>query len=251
MKIISSNGNPITDMDTWFHYAPPEKGAAHWKDGRSAKEAAKAWVGRGSPSAPPEIASLIASHPDTTDLNIHTIIPEFETRLDNYRGKGRQHDILALASGSQGTAVIGIEAKADEAFGPIITKYRQGKVGTTSKVPNRIDGLLRGLFGGPWDEDLGSLRYQLVHGVAGTLIEAAERNADLAIFVVHEFVSDLTTIDNRTRNAEDLASFVQHFTGTTLASKILLGPFTVPGHNRVPTDCMLYIGKVTTELVLV
>jgi hypothetical protein len=251
MKVISSNGDLITDMGTWFRYAPPEKGELHWKDGRSAKEAAKAWVGSGSPTVPPEIASLIASHADTADLNIHTIIPEFETRLDNYRGKGRKHDVLALADGPQETAVIGIEAKADETFGPIITKYRQGKVGTASKVPNRIDGLLRGLFGRPWEEDLGALRYQLVHGVAGTLIEAAERNADLAIFVVHEFVSNLTTADKRARNDEDLASFVLHFTDTILTNKSLLGPFTVVGHGRIPAGANLYLGKVTTERVFI
>ena len=42
MQIIK-NGHNIHSVDDWLRFAPPEKGESHWKDGRSAKELAKAW----------------------------------------------------------------------------------------------------------------------------------------------------------------------------------------------------------------
>ena len=34
----------IESLSEWFDKCPPQKGIAHWKDGRSAKETAKLWL---------------------------------------------------------------------------------------------------------------------------------------------------------------------------------------------------------------
>jgi hypothetical protein len=248
MKIVSKTGAPITDLDSWFEHAPPEKGARQWVDGRSAKEMARAWVGSGSPEIPPEVVSILGSHPETKELTIHTAIPEFETPLDSFRGKGRQHDVLALADGPLGPAVIGIEAKADEEFGPPITPYRNSRLGTASNVPARIDNLLKGLFGTRWNEDLGTLRYQLVHSLAGTLIETAVRNAKTSVFLVFEFVSDRTRPELVKRNNRDLSLFADRFSSGPLETGLLTGPFAVPGHGAIPRDAAFYMGKVRRRL---
>jgi hypothetical protein len=41
--IVSRRGRPIASLDDWRDYAGPAS-KRHWKDGRSAKELAKAWM---------------------------------------------------------------------------------------------------------------------------------------------------------------------------------------------------------------
>jgi hypothetical protein len=37
----------ILSVEDWFAHARPAAGARHWKDGRSAKEMARLWLGTG------------------------------------------------------------------------------------------------------------------------------------------------------------------------------------------------------------
>ena len=59
---IMKDGLPITSLGDWFDRAGP-KSQGQWKDGRSAKETARAWLGTGSPSLPPEVEALLARSP--------------------------------------------------------------------------------------------------------------------------------------------------------------------------------------------
>jgi len=55
LLIQSSDGKPIRSIDDWFNLAPPKKGRKQWKDGRSAKELAKAWFRTGRAKVPEEL----------------------------------------------------------------------------------------------------------------------------------------------------------------------------------------------------
>ena len=59
---IVKDGLPITSLEDWFDRAGP-KSPGHWKDGRSAKETARAWLGTGVLALPQEIESLLARSP--------------------------------------------------------------------------------------------------------------------------------------------------------------------------------------------
>jgi hypothetical protein len=251
VSIQTSEGIPIHSVDDWFRLAPPKKGSRQWKDGRSAKELAKAWFRTGTPQVPEELEGLFESHPATQSLVIERGIPEMQTRLDDFRGEKRNHDLILLGHAGSVSTLVAIEAKADEEFGPVIQDYLEKTKGTSSNVPHRIDLLSRSIFGRPIDEELGQIRYQLLHGLGGTLIEAKNQGATQAVFVVHEFISGNAAQENVDRNAADFERFMHALSGgeeAVVSEGILIGPIRVPGGEFVPADVPVLIGKVTTVL---
>ena len=102
--------------------------------------------------------------------------------------------------------LLAIEGKADESFGPTVAAAAASP--EPSRRPERVRRLLLALFGSSDLVELGDLRYQLVHAVAGTVIEAGLRHADAAVFVVHELVSPSCRSENLARNQSDLDRFV-------------------------------------------
>lgn len=247
-------GVPIHSVEDWFRFAPPKRGSRQWKDGRSAKELAKAWFKTGVPRVPEDLEALFKSHPDTKDLVIEIGIPEMVTRLDNFRGGHRNHDLILVGHVRDIRTLVAVEAKADESFGKTIQERYREKVGTRSKVPERINLLLGSIFGRPIDEELGQLRYQLLHGLGGALIEAKNQGAAQAVFVVHEFISDEVEQDKVDRNAADFERFVRTFPGweeTIIHAGTLIGPIQIPGPGGefVPADIPFLIGKATTNLM--
>jgi hypothetical protein len=252
LLIQNSNGKSIHSVDDWFGLAPPKKGRRQWKGGRSAKELAKAWFRTERAKVPEELEALFKSHSSTKDLVLKTAIPEKQTILDGFGGEPRNNDLILIGRASGAPVVVGIEAKADEPFGPIIQEYLKEKKGTKSKVPDRIKLLLQSIFGRPIDENLGRLRYQLLHGLAGTIIEAKQQGASQAIFVVHEFISEKTKPEKIEQNKVDFERFINSFPQFEtygVSPGILMGPLRVRGGEFVPNDIPVLIGKVTTNLV--
>jgi hypothetical protein len=244
MIIRSSSGAAIESVEDWYANAPPKKGRAQWKDYRSAKELAKAWF---RPSIPEELCALLDSHPDFQNFAIDEAIPEYRIRIDNFSGEPRNADLLIVGRCADGVGLVTIEAKADEEFGPIVGEYCSEKKGSRSNVPKRVNLLLLAMFGRDLDEQLGSLRYQLLHGAAATLIEAKKRGAKRAAFIVHEFLSAKTNPEKVLRNYKDWACFLSLLCGTA-APGCLSGPFTVAGGDFVSSDIPLFIGKASVVL---
>jgi hypothetical protein len=148
---------------------------------------------------------------------------------------------------------IGIEAKADEMFGApvgeMIAKKRASKDPT--RMPERADALIKALFGmhasadeSPWAD----LRYQLVTGAAGTLIQAAQDSASVALFVVHEFHNHTTQAERLAQNLADYRRFLDLlFPGAadTTHGK-LVGPATLPADAKY-TGIRLLVGRIVTK----
>jgi hypothetical protein len=248
--ILGRQGQQIRSVDEWFRYAPPKMGSKHWKDGRSAKELAKAWLKTGVPRMPDEFAALLRSQASTMDFVVETAFPERITGLHAFGGGPRNHDLILLGRAGERRVLVSVEAKADESFGELIREeLRTAK--PSSKVPDRIDLLSQSIFGRPIDPALGNLRYQLVHGLAGTLIEARNQKASLAVFVVHEFISSQTRSDEVDRNHADFAAFVRAFPemgGVAVRSGKLIEGITVPGGRYVPNDIPVLVGSVASKL---
>jgi hypothetical protein len=244
------DGSQITDWRAWTR----PKRDYQWRASRSAMELARAWFVSPKPECPREIADLLASHPRAASLTLVEGIPEHVTSLPE-RGEGRNHDLLLLAHGASGRVVISVEAKVDESFGETIGSYwSKGKRSSApTRAPERIEALLSMAFGAaarpdtsPWQ----GLRYQLLTAVTGTAIEAARRQADTAVVVVHEFRTENTDDESIAVNTEDLQTFV----GVLLdlpASEILEGRLygpavMVPGaHLERGVD--VFIGKVVFD----
>lgn len=252
LLIQTTNSFSIHSVEYWFRLAPPKKRKQHWKDGRSAKELAKAWFRMGDPNVPEEIEALFKSHPLTNNLVIEEGIPEVVTKLDEFRGGHRNHDMILLGKTGKNCTLVGIEAKADEGFGKVIQdKMVEGSKNPHSNVPNRIKCLSNSVFGRPIDEELGKLRYQLLYAFAGTLIEAKKRNKTQAVFVIYEFVSSKLDQKKVKENDDDFKSFIKTFPelkGASIEAGKLFGPIQVPGGKFVPGDIPVLIGKVTTNI---
>ena len=174
IRLESSRGEPIRSTDDWLRYAPPYGGIEQWKDGRSAKELAKAWM---RPTVPAEFRALFETHELTRGVMMTCAWPEVKIPLDDFAGEQRNSDLVVLAHGKAINILITVEAKADEEFGKLIGEYYESKRNCSSNVCARIDHLLKEVFGRELDGELSKLRYQLLTGFAGTVIEAGKQKA--------------------------------------------------------------------------
>lgn len=245
----------IKDINDWFELCPPARGLKHWKDGRSAKELAKDWtINKGDP-----LLNILRNTEKFPGIKFIEAAPEFESKFDNYRGKGRQHDLLVLGEDNDGELLIGIEAKADETFGEKIGKYyaeAQKKISNNinTNVAHRIDDLNKNLFGNTNIKDIVDLRYQLLHGIAGTVAEAKNRGIKRAIFVVSTYKSNDPKLFNPVKHAEnskDLDEFVKYLSENKINKIVenkIEGPFKFKASKYLSSDLELYILKIETSI---
>lgn len=246
--IRNQAGQKILSVEDWFRLAPPKRGIVHWKDSRSAKELAKAWFRNDVLGIPEELRKLLNSV--FGDIQITEAIPECIVQLDNFPGEQRNCDLVVYGYVVAAPLVLSVEAKADEPFGDhVIGAYYDEKVGTSSNVPARIQNLSAALFG-RFDSEIRALRYQLLHSAAATVIEAKNRKAAIAVFVVHEFRSPTLDQLKILQNMADWTNFVHAFPSLrekAVGETQLLGPIYVPGGNLIPPSIPLYLGHVITQ----
>lgn len=252
---ITKSGQCIECVDDWFHFAPPKGGLRHWKDGRSAKELARAWVGAGNVSIPSELLEILTSHPDTSSPDFVCAEPEALIRFDTRRGEVRNADLAISARANSVPIAITIEAKADEPFDDLISntlanavdRFIESGVGEgLERVRDLAKSLLPASKGLPRLKDL---RYQLLTAAAGSLAWASKIGAPRAVMIIHEFQTNSTSMHNLERNARDLDSFVKRLASGHVDRAQhgkLLGPFRVPGDPLFPKAASLYIGKITS-----
>lgn len=240
---VLKEGVEIRSLEDWVRLAPP-RSLNQWVDGRSAKETAKAWLG----GLPAQVAATLNSNPEIADFRALIAEPEHETYFDAY-SPGRVHDVVVVGTAGYRSVLLGVEGKADETFGG---KYASAAVRSApvgSAIPERVENLRRALFGGQII-DLEVVRYQLLYAVAGTVVEASERNCGDGVFLVHEFVTEKTKDRNHDLNAKDLDIFVKFLSNgehDKIRSGDALGPFRIPGGGRIPAWDRLFVAKVTTE----
>ena len=202
MKIkISKNDNIITTVEEWYQFAPPKVKGKHWKDGRSAKTLAQFMTDKNQVKKLEDI--LVELEYDTN--GVISCTPEANTVLP-CKGNGRNHDLLMIGE----DFVVGIEAKVSEPFGEEISTEL---IEASDNKKGRIDKLANELFGCKINEvkDGLELRYQLLTGVYGTLLEAENNKKSKALFLVIVFTDGLTSEDENAvnRNNDDFKNFCQ------------------------------------------
>jgi len=151
--------------------------ATHWKIGRSAYEAAQSWFA--AQDLPAAIRELIETDPVFSGAVLLKAIFEKQTPLDRL-GRPSQTDVLALLQTRSGSAILGVEAKVDESFGPLVSEWND----QTPSKQQRLTGLIERLGVGG---SASVLRYQLLHRTVATLIEAEQHGAAEAVMVVQSF----------------------------------------------------------------
>jgi hypothetical protein len=216
---------------------------------------------------PREVRDLLESNPQTRGVKLSDGEPEKGIVFDRAGGEPRNADVALLGADSRGDIIaITIEAKADESFGPTFQQAVAASVerivsGKPSNGVTRAEALAIALLPPrrvgktvPRDErtpSLGPLRYQLFTAVAGTLAFAHQSNATLAVFIIHEFVTDSTSDEDHRANALDLDAFVCRLSDGAireLRSGQIVGPFPVIKNSYWPSKPALYIGKATKNI---
>lgn len=233
---------PITTVDEWKKICPLAKNE-HWKDGRSAKELAKDWINNKGK----DLEDLLGSFCAFKGISFNKASPEFQSKFDEYKGNGRQHDLLVLASHNKERILISIEAKVDESFGDIIKDYYIKKIvsrikGERTNAPDRVEELIKNIFEENIKVAVFDLRYQLLHAIAGTIAEAKRQKAKTAIFVINTYCSKDEKVFSPVKhqnNMKDLNQFVSYLSKnqiTNIGCDELQGPFNIQ-------DVDLYIMK--------
>ena len=184
----------------------------HWKKSFSAMTCAACWEAAGD-RLPLDITKTIeaSGQNDLMGLNLLAAIPEWEVNLPG--GRQPSHtDVMALASNSAGLAVIAIEAKVDEPFGPTLGEKRAEK---SKGQGERIDFLHATLrLHAPLNDEI---RYQLLHRTVSALLTAKDFHALSAIMLVHSF-----SITGRWRG--DFLCFCNAMAAKPLSSDMYLVP---------------------------
>lgn len=154
----------------------------HWKKGRSAMSAAACWE-EAQPALPREISALLDSsnEPTISSLELLLAIPEWEVDLPG-GDRPSQTDILAITRNQLGLAVLGVEAKVDEPFGPTIGDKKSG---ASNGQLERIEYLEKELGrSSPFENHI---RYQLLHRTVSALLTARAFHAHISVVLVHSF----------------------------------------------------------------
>jgi hypothetical protein len=120
---------------------------------------------------------------------------------------------------------------------------RDRERGKSTRFPERADKFSRSLFGFPAltparevDPRIADLPYQLLSGVAGTIVEAAKHQAARAIFIVHVLESDGLDRKKLEANERGLGMLCQLLRLEVPVNERdwLLGPARYPGCDELP-----------------
>lgn len=157
----------------------------HWKQGRSAKAVADSWFGANA--IPPAVRAVLDQSPELKDAELVDAWLERCTDLGDRRGSASQTDLLAVLGIGSELAVMGVEAKVTESFGPLVSEWvGEGGEGKEDRL-RRLCELL-----GLDRSNVGDLRYQLFHRTAAAILEARRYRANKAVLMVHSFCADAT-----------------------------------------------------------
>jgi hypothetical protein len=169
--LFNKSGQLITSVDEWWRLAPP-KSQIHWKDNRSAKELAKSWFRDGTLSPPEELTEVLRSNSAITPLCLERGVVEYPSAFDSVKGECANIDLMLYGR----SAVIAIEAKADEPFAATVEKtLRAARGRTRTNFPKRLAAVVDALFSTSPDT-LDGMGYQLLSGTAGVLARLAGRS---------------------------------------------------------------------------
>jgi hypothetical protein len=157
----------------------------HWKQGRSAKAVADSWFQAND--LPPRIRAMLEQAPEFKGAELVDAWLERCTDLGDRRGSASQTDLLAVLGVGGDLAVMGVEAKVTESFGPLVSEW----IGTGSEGKEDRLQRLCDLLG--FDRaTVGDLRYQLFHRTAAAIFEARRYRATKAVMMVQSFCENAT-----------------------------------------------------------
>lgn len=251
---ISKNGVPILSLADWETHG----GLAHdarWVDGRSAREAARAWLEGGGVDLPKEVATILKRHEAFGRVAAWSAALQAGASTDDATVEPRDSDLLVDAEDANGRYLIAVHAQGDEPFGDTVGDTLAAAVerlvdGDRSAGTDGVTRLLTALLGprSEGDPPVKDIRHGLLTACAACLSEAERRGNSRALLLIHEFVTGRTVDKKLLLNTIDLGRFVKrlsHGTATAVNAGDIRGPFVVPGAPLLSTTIGFFIGKVS------
>ncbi len=174
----------------------------HWKKGRSAFELSTAWMQ--ATGFPQSVRAAIDQAAEWRGAELLEGFFERETVLPG-RGRPSQTDLLAIVRLKDGNAILGVEGKVDEPFGPRVDEWLADAKDQNRK--DRLAGLCSTLNLN--SETVGSLFYQLLHRTCASIYEAKRFGYKRAIMLVHSF-AERPTPPAMPACFEDFCAFSRH-----------------------------------------
>jgi hypothetical protein len=165
------------------------KGELHWRDGYSAKAVCNSWFRAND--IPRSVRHVLNRAAEYRDAEFVDGWLERSTHLPWGRGNPTQTDLLAVVAIGDELAVLGIEAKVRESFGPYVKDWLAE--GGHNRA-DRLNGLCELL--GLQIEVASPLRYQLLHRTAAAALEAKRYRARHAAMIVQSFCPDCTGLSD-------------------------------------------------------
>lgn len=150
---------------------------AQWLPGSSAFELAFAWVNAGD--FPPAVRQVLATVPAYAGIKLLKAIFVKQTDLRSFGGPN-DTNLMVSAELKDGRAVIAVEGKRDEDFGPSVAHWKDSVA-----RERRLNTLCQTLSVDP--KDCQALNYPLVRRTASALFEAQHEQAKHAMLLVHSF----------------------------------------------------------------
>jgi hypothetical protein len=254
MPPVIKSAKLINSVQRWKELAPPRNPDRQWKPGKSAMELARAWLSNGGLAVPNELANLLRDSrltPELTpDLEFIEAHAEASSKFDEFSGDRLQDlEVLCRNKISKEWVILSVEGKCTENFGRTIKSEYHKPEG--QNIQARIVGLLHRIFGDAATvEQYFKIRYQLIHGLAGAVAAAKHYRSPLAVFLVHEFVTEEQSRSEAVKNNwNDYITFAKLFKDQMqnvnideLGHNHLIGPF----HFAEPGNPEFLIGHLRT-----
>ena len=183
MKIVDYHGREISTLEEWERHFNSSK---HWKKGRSAYSLADFILNRnGEAHLESRVSSVLSE-----EVIFERATPEYLAKFDSYRSPSHLDLGIFGKVGPGNSLFLGVEAKVDETFGPMVSeRYRDAlktrQSNPRTKAPERVEQLLSRYFlesAPPDASKFSDIRYQLLTATAGT-VAAPKDVAVLCILV--------------------------------------------------------------------
>ncbi|WP_417859240.1 DUF6946 family protein [Xanthomarina gelatinilytica] len=179
----------IKNIYEWYVKAGPKSRETQWVKNHSALEFAKLVLDN---SFENDIKENILNK-ISVNQKVVFAIPEQITRLDEYNGGQRNHDLALYAENETEKIAICFEAKVNEDLDVILSKKWEEGNKKNSNIHNRIKNIIHSLLKNSQIENYNELKYQLLTGLYGTIKFAEELNIKKCVFCIYQIQVDEKT----------------------------------------------------------